>query len=220
MNKNNGFSNILIIVGVIVIGLIVLAFVSGVAKVNVDVSKTDDNHVSGMNDSMKEDDSDTTMMKEMVEDKPYTNTTYGFSLMYPGDWTMQEGTNSDPIVSFNSPKETANDRFSENLLISLTDLSSSPSLTSSDVMDLWVNQNKSDTSFSGFTVTNREQITVSGYDAEQTTYEATAYDYDIKGRVTIVLKGTDAYIMLYSAEKNSYDKYVIGADAIRDSFTL
>jgi len=191
---------IAIIVGIVIL-LIVVIFVSGGARVNLNVSKNGQSLVD-------------------KKTKLYQNQTYGISMNYPGNWRMEEGTTSDPVVSFLSPREGSDDQFTENVNVAVTDLSADPSLSLTQVMDLWVQQNESDPSFSSFMVASRESTSVFGLDAEQVTYLAEGQGLSVKGRTTIFLKESMAYIFTYSAEVESFDTFLGGLETILTSTTI
>lgn len=200
-----GLSPILIIVGVLVVVLIIVGVVSGGLKGNITVTKTDGTQST---ETQKEPSSTgDAPAPSNVPPKLYTNDTYNFTVKYPGNWTMKEG-NVDPIVSFISPPVDANDRFTENVIVGVTDISNFPEKTVAFVMDLWLQQNQADTTFTEFEVLLIENATMSGFPAQQSTYKASSRGTNIKGSTAIAIAGDYAYIFTYSAEASSFDTYL------------
>ncbi len=202
---SKGSAHFILIAIVVVLALVVLAFATGSAKVSVKVNNPDTSNVP----SAKKD-----------ETVLYENDSYAFSLRYPETWTVKKGSTSDPVVTFVSKKESSSDAFTENMFVTITDLSSKPNLSSSEAMAGWIKENKSGEYGSTFDVLTQKSIAVDGFDAEQVTYVFTASGFEVKGMITIVMKDNKAYLLSYTAEAKSFDTFTSEVAAMINSFAF
>ncbi|GMR19382.1 MAG: hypothetical protein BMS9Abin34_519 [Patescibacteria group bacterium] len=207
-SSREGIAPLYIIIGGVIVLLIIIVAVSGGAGFKFNISKNSESSPSSSSE------------QQTASYENYENKDYGISMNYPGDWRMQEGTTTDPIVSFFSPREGSDDQFSENINVTVTDLSAFPDLSLTEVADIWVQENESNPSFTSFEVVSRESTSVSGLGAEQVTYTAKGQGLSVKGRTTIVLKDSSAYIFTYSAEAKSFDTFLKGLETALSSTVL
>lgn len=149
--------------------------------------------------------------------KTYENQTYGMKLEYPEGWSIKESPAAGIIVAFGSPKESSNDKFVDNVNISNADLSSKPNVTLTQLADSWLKQTGSALSFK---LQDRKSTTLAGEAAEQLVYTFNNNGVDVKGIVTITMKNNMAYIVTYTAEQTSYDKFVSAANTIATSLQV
>lgn len=149
--------------------------------------------------------------------KTYENQTYGMKLEYPDGWSMKENPASGIIVAFRSPKENSSDKFVDNVNVSNADISSKPNMTLMQLTDSWLKQTESAPSFK---LQDRKSTTLAGEAAEQIVYTFTSNGMDLKGMVVITMKNKMAYIITYTAEKTSYDKFENAANTIVSSLQV
>ncbi|MFC1622059.1 PsbP-related protein [Patescibacteria group bacterium] len=206
--SQSGVSHILMIVAVVVVIGIIIAFVSGAAKFNFSASKDDGSGSSAMDKGKKE------------KMKTYTSETYGFSIEYPSTWTVKEGASEETVVSFLSQRVGPEDQFTENVGVSVSDISQLTGFTASDLIDLWLQQNESDPLFDSFLVGERGNLLISGFDAAKADYTASVKGINLKGRVVITQKDNMAFIFAFMAEESAFDDYIGEVETIIASTSL
>jgi len=144
----------------------------------------------------------------------------GISLTYPSDWN-QSDTPTGYIAAFSSPREDANDTFSENINIKSIDISSQPNATVTQIADLWLAQTSSEYSTEDFQILNRSSSIMSGLSAEQFVYLITDGDINGKGMTVVTIKNTNAYLVTFTAESPaSYDKFIDAVNSILSSLEI
>ena len=150
--------------------------------------------------------------------KTYQNKKNNISLEYPDSWTLKENPAAGYIAGFYSPRESANDTYSENLGVKAVDTSTQPKITLQEVADAWENQTKK--TESTFAIVDRKSSTIAGEDARDIVYTFTEEGNSEKGITRITLKNEKAYIFQYSALEKTYDKYLPDIEAILTSVKL
>lgn len=202
-----GNARLILIALVVIAVLVAVVFATGLVKLNVTVDRVDKSESTSVPSSKNPTIS-------------YESSKYGFTLKYPESWSVEAGTGSDPVVTFLSQKETANDKFRENLFVTVTDLSSKQDLNTSDVMDMWIKENKAGSYAATFDILSQKPVTVNDISAQQLTYTFTASGYEIKGMMTIAVKNNKAYLLSYSAEAKSFDTFTKEVNALISSFVI
>lgn len=200
--RQRGFAPppVLIIGGVVVLA-IVFFIATGALKTNVQVGKSDQAGTSPTS-------------SEQTGPKSYEAEKY--TLEYPGNWTIQEAAR---YVGFYSAKENSGDAFVENIIISADDVESQkPGVTLDEVADSWIRQNRND--MPGGVMGEAENTTLAGITAKTVTYTFTNEGIDVKGTAIISLKDGIAYVLVYTAEAKSYDKFLEGLTQITSSFEI
>ncbi len=210
-NLRKGNARLILLAIITVVILVGIALATGLLKFNVNISKADES------ESASSSDKKAPVKNETVS---YVSDKYGFTLKYPESWSVTAGTTSDPVVTFLSQKENSEDKFKENLFVTVTDLSSKPGLSSSEVMDMWIKENKAGAYSATFDILSQKSTTVDSLSAEQVTYTFTASGYDIKGMITIVMKNNKAHLLSYSAETKSFDTFSKEVTALINSFVI
>ena len=210
---SKGNAHIVIIISIVVGLLIVVAFVTGVAKLNINLNKS--NNISAPSSSESK-----TQPNKKDETVLYENDEYAFALKYPESWTVKKGTTSDPAVTFISKRDSAKDTFNENIFVTVSNMARNPGLSSSDTMSIWVKENKSGEYGSTFDIASQKSIMVDGLDAEQLIYTFTASSIEIKGMITVVMKDDKAYLLSYTAETQSFDTFAKEVNTIINSFVF
>lgn len=150
----------------------------------------------------------------------YENASLGMTLAYPEGWSVKENPAAGVVVAFGSPKESASDTFVDNVNVSVSDLSSQPALTLDAIVDLWRKQTEGDLPAGAFRLTEIKPTTLAGVAAKRLVYAYSLQGRELKGLVVIARKGDKAYVITYSAEKASYDKFVSAANTLVNSFQV
>jgi hypothetical protein len=208
--NQRGVGSPIMIVGILVIIIVVFLVATGSFKFNISTNSNESSNTTGNQASNDK--------PEMSEPKTYTNSKAGYTLQYPGDWIQRDETR---VTAFYSPKEDDNDKFLENVVISADDVESQKSgITLDDLTQIWVQQNQKDITDGSFKMLDQGTTTIGGIPANVVTYTFTNEGKSIKGRGTVALKSGIAYVIVYTAEVDSYDQFVSGADMVISSFQL
>jgi hypothetical protein len=203
-NKQTGTANkLLIIVGVLVVLIIVFFAVTGSFKFDVYTDKSA---------QIPQDQS--------VAEEPKTFEQAGVSFNYPGNWESRDL--DVGLGGFFSPLEENSDTFRENVIIHKVDVSVRPDITLEEITDSVIKENEEDFATTGtFELVDRSPTTLGGIDAEKVTYLAgNANLADGKAMSIVALKSNFAYIINYTAEQKSFDKFLPGAEMIISTFQV
>lgn len=203
--KQQGVINpILLAVGGIIIVVVVISVATGAFKFSGSIRNDADQPTATQPSTEVTEDEE----KASAATKTYTNEALGISLEYTDGWSMKENPASGVVVAFGSPKESSDDKFVDNINLSTTDLSSQP-MTLDKLTDTWLKQTQDAAEFK---LVDRKSTLMAGGDAEQLVYTYTNQGVNIKGSVTIATKNNTAYIITYTAEETSYDKFIDSAN--------
>jgi hypothetical protein len=197
-NKQTGAVNkVLIVAGAIVVLIIVFFAATGTFKFDVSYNKPADN--------------------ESAEYKTFDQD--GVSFNYPGSW--ESGDVSGSLGGFFSPSEGSNDTFRENVIVFKIDVSVKPDLTLEELTDSLIKENEEDFATGTFELVDRSPTTLGGIDAEKVTYLAgDANLADGKAMSVVALKDNFAYVINYTAEQKSFDKFLTDTELIISSFQI
>ena len=147
----------------------------------------------------------------------YSNYDNQFSIKAPNGWSIKENPNPDTQATFFAPKEGQDDKFIENVGLSINDLSAKPEATLDEIVKAWTDQSQSEFPDS-FKEISRDKTTLGGIEAVKIIYQAKDQLSALKGMSTFLLKDNKAYILSYSAEEKSFDKFLEGVNQIISSF--
>lgn len=218
--KQKGVVNpVLIAVGGIILIVVVISIASGALKTSFKVTKSDryspEQQVAPPTGSQesKSEESESQL-------KSYSNKNEGLTLQYPGDWSIKENPAAGVIVALGSPQESSSDTFVDNVNLSVSDFSSKPAMTLDQVSGLWQKQTEEDLATETFKLSQIKPDTLAGQDAKRLVFTYSLEGKDIKGVVVITLKDKKAYIVTYTAEKASYDKFEDAANTIISSLQV
>ncbi|MBI4039283.1 hypothetical protein HY388_00455 [Candidatus Daviesbacteria bacterium] len=153
------------------------------------------------------------------QSKTYQNDQVGISLNFPASWRYQEKPNKDTVVGFLSPLGK-DDQFAENVIVRIVDLSSNPSLTLQEGVDLWIEQTKGSYSTGDFAVVSQAPATVASMPARRVVFLLKDQGIEGKGMATITIQNNTAYIFVYLAETKSFDKFLSDANSIVASLKI
>ncbi|OGE33186.1 hypothetical protein A3C59_03655 [Candidatus Daviesbacteria bacterium RIFCSPHIGHO2_02_FULL_36_13] len=139
------------------------------------------------------------------------------SIQTPDGWTLKENPQPGTQATFFSPKEGVDDKFIENVGLSVSDLSAKPDVTLDEVVKAWIDQSQSEFPDS-FKVISQDKTTLGGAEAVKLIYQAKDKVSSLKGMAIFALKDSKAYILSYSSEEKSFDKFLDGVNQIINSF--
>lgn len=139
---------------------------------------------------------------------------------YPEGWSIRENPSAGVIVAFGSPQESSSDTFVDNVNVSVSDFSSKPDMTLNEVSDLWQKQVKEDLAGETLELLETKPDTLAGQDAKRLVYTYSRQEKDIKGMVVITLKNKKAYIVTYTAEEKSFNKFENAANTVATSLQV
>lgn len=205
-------SPIILVVGGVIVAAIVIFVATGALKFNAKVSTGENQYSVGDKETSSAQDSSSS------ETLVFSDSASGVSLNYPSGWSKKENPATGVVVAFGSPKESSSDNFVDNVNVSTYDLSSKPNITVKQLADAWVADTKSDTP--SLNILGQTTATLAGQSAEQLVYTYSREGLDIKGMVAIIIVGAKAYIVTYTAEEGSYNKFVDGANTVAGSLQV
>ena len=203
LNQRGFVSPVLIIIGSVVVLAIIFFVATGSFKFDASIDKPA---------QVSQDQS--------AAEEPKTFEKEGVSFNYPGDWQFQDS--GAGLGGFLSPKEGSNDIFQENVIVHKVDVSVKPDITLKEVVDSVIRENEEDFASSGsFELVDRSSVSLGGIEAEKVTYLAS--DANItsgKAMSVVALKDNFAYVINYTAEEKSFDKFLDGVELIISSFQV
>jgi serine/threonine-protein kinase len=144
----------------------------------------------------------------------YTNTTEGLRIMYPPDWEKMEAY-MNTVVLFRSPPEDDSDIFQENLNIVTGE---TEPMDIGDFTD--ANIDEIEQSFPGVEILERGSATLAGNPAKKVLFGLVQGQYDLRLLQLYTIKGSTAYVITYTAEKDTYDEYLETAQTMINTFEI
>jgi S1-C subfamily serine protease len=140
----------------------------------------------------------------------YENSTYGIRIQYPANWTKDEQ-DSNPedsvtdIVTLYSPLDSRVDEYSENLGVSVENLTSANITLEQYTDSLTANYNETLIDFK--VIESNTNTTLGGNPAYKLVYTDREDDINYKTMEIGALVGDKVYFIEYFAEENYYSKY-------------
>ena len=189
---------LVVIVGVAVVGMVVISKGGSISK-KPDSSSSPAQQASEQSSNL------------------YSSLDYNVSIQTPKGWILKENPQPGTQASFMSSKEGEGDKFIENVGLQISDLSAKPDVTLDEIVKAWTDQSQSEFP-DNFKVISEERTTLGGIEAVKITYQAKDQLSALKGLSLFALKDNKAYILNYSAEEKSFDKFLEGVNQIIDSF--
>lgn len=157
---------------------------------------------------------------EQISQRPsslYSSSDDNVSIQTPEGWTLKENPQPGTQATFFSSKERGDDKFIENVGLSISDLSAKPNVALDEIVKAWIDQSQSEFPDS-FKVVSQDKTTLGGVEAFKITYQAKDQVSALKGMSVFALKDSKAYILNYSAEEKSFEKFLDGFNQIINSF--
>lgn len=154
---------------------------------------------------------------ETTEFLKYEDKNNNFSINYPSDWTV-DIKQKDVSVLFESPKESVQDVFTENITVkafTLPDEATSPMEKYKDgIIDTIKKQTP------GIEVINTSNLTINDLPALQILISGKRDSVDISYQMTVVFKGKIGYVLGFTCLNGDLDKYSTISNEIINSFKV
>ena len=150
------------------------------------------------------------------ETKTYSNAAENLEIDYPADWELQEGF-MGTVAVFLSPAESEADLFQENLNIGTQDLSATPmSLASyTEINVLQIEELITDSE-----VLESTSTTLAGNPAHVVVYTGAQGVFTLKWLQVWTIKDNMVYMLTYTAEEASYNKFMSSIEGMINSFKI
>lgn len=132
----------------------------------------------------------------------YTNKEYRFSILLPWSWKKQEGI-YNTILLAKSPKTGKNDRFQENITVTITELSSKMDL--STYFEL--NKEALTQSLASMTNVSEGNIFAGLFAGKYISFEGKMRDLSLKIISAMWMKGKRIYVLSCSSQVRDFAKY-------------
>ncbi|MGA3359582.1 MAG: PsbP-related protein [Halobacteriota archaeon] len=139
------------------------------------------------------------------------NSTNGFAIQYPSDWSKDINQSGAVDVLFVLPTNNV----TENLNVQVINISANDTLTSRTASIISQVQN-----ISNFTQIDAGNTTLAGNPAYKIVYTATVNGNDLKLTQIWTIKDGKEYFITYKAAPNNYDTYLSAAQQMIDSFQI
>lgn len=145
---------------------------------------------------------------------PYENFTLGIRMKYPADWLKQDQFPGS-MVLFSSPPEGPLDFFRENVLVLIEALP--PGATLQEYVDTTIAQGKA--VVPNLSVLSSHAGSLSGEPALELLYTYSPGP-PLKCKMVCALRNDRSYLLTYTAEAGKYEKFLVVAQPMFDSFEI
>lgn len=149
----------------------------------------------------------------------YSSYDHKISIQTPAKWQLKENTQQGIQATFFAPKEGDDDEFIENINLHVSDLSAKPNVTLEEIVKIWNDQSKSEYPDS-YEIVSQSKTTLGGIKAIKLIAKATDGSLPFKNMAVFALKDSISYIINYSAEGKSFDKFLPDVEKLLRSVKL
>ncbi len=158
-----------------------------------------------------------TTRKEIVLNREYENPANEIKIKYPENWVRQDIENAitQEVVTFISHKQSNADKFTENVTIRVEDLVKP--LTLEEYTNLLIKEIKNNQPDAKIEPT---PTTLANKPANQLVSTITDGKNHLKSLQVFTLKADKAYVIIYTAKLDNYDKYIHTAESMIKSFDI
>ncbi len=146
----------------------------------------------------------------------YEDAAAGVAFQYPLDWKKDHRV-SNSLVEFYAPLETAGDRYHEFVCVMVLDASNQPGELGK-YCDKVVEEIEQ--TVEAATVLGVEEAGLGGIPARRITYEGKYSGLSMRWLQVVALKGDKAFVVIYTAERGSFETYRGQAEKTISSFTF
>jgi hypothetical protein len=146
----------------------------------------------------------------------YSDATYGFRIQYPRDWSEQAGA-AGSVVAFVSQPSGQSGGFRDNVNVLVQDLAD-PSTSLQQYTDLSIRQ--APDLIDGFKLVSSGPDVLAGRSAERVTYLGQSGNHDLKFEAIWLVERGRAYVITFTATRDTFDAVAPMAEAMIDSFRL
>jgi len=144
----------------------------------------------------------------------YHDSTFGFRIEYPPDWSAQAGTEGT-VATFLSSGATGG--FASSVAVQAEGLSD-PSQTLQRYADVWLSEQAR--SISGYRLVSSDPGVLSDRSAQRVTYTGQLGTIDLRWEAVLVVDRGRAFALTFVAAPNRFDGELATAEAIIQSFAL
>jgi hypothetical protein len=149
------------------------------------------------------------------------NSTQGFSIMYPSNWTLSHVAPNNATANFTAPDNVTSLEVSVIPNTTSQDVSQGLNLVTSLVKSLNESNLTEFTAVAGnASILSTTNTTVAGLPATQVVWTMPLNGVQMKVLETWILKGSTLYQVVYTAPASSYDTYVGAAQQMMNSLQL
>jgi len=145
----------------------------------------------------------------------YVNSSFGFRIKYPPDWSTQAGS-AGAAIAFVSPAQGSSDSFRENVNVLVEDLAD-PSMSLGQYTDTSLRQAK--TAIDAFRLLRSAPATLASRSAERVIYLG-QIGRDLKFESVWLVEKGRAYVVTYTATPDAFAGTEPTAEAVIGSFEL
>jgi len=145
----------------------------------------------------------------------YVNSSFGFRIKYPPDWSPQAGS-AGAAIAFVSPAQGSSDSFRENVNVLVEDLAD-PSMSLGQYTDTSLRQAK--TAIDAFRLLRSGPATLASRSAERVIYLG-QIGRDLKFESVWLVEKGRAYVVTYTATPDAFAGTAPTAEAVIGSFEL
>ncbi|MBR8840322.1 MAG: serine/threonine protein kinase [Stigonema ocellatum SAG 48.90 = DSM 106950] len=158
-----------------------------------------------------------TTRKEIVLNREYENHAYEVKIKYPENWARQDIENAitQEVVTFISPKQSDRDKFPGNVTLRVENLPQP--LTLAEYTNLLIKEIKNNQPDAKIDLTS---TTLANKPANQLVSTITDGTNHLKTLQVFTLKADKAYVIIYTAKIDNYEKYVHTAESMIKSFDI
>ncbi|TQK75005.1 PsbP protein [Brevibacillus sp. AG162] len=161
--------------------------------------------------------SQTKIAEETNELLKYEDKNNKFTISYPKDWTV-DTTRKNVNVLFNSPKESEQDVYTENITVKAFTLPEEATSPMENYRDGMIETIKKQTP--GIEVLNTSDLTINELPALQILLREKRDNVDLSHQMTVVFKGNMGYVLGFTCLDGELDKYSATTDKIINSFNI
>ncbi|WP_188068707.1 PsbP-related protein [Brevibacillus brevis] len=161
--------------------------------------------------------SQTKIAEETNEFLKYEDKNNKFTISYPKDWTL-DTMQKNVSVLFNSPKESEQDVYTENITVKAFALLAEAISSMENYKDGMIETIKKQTP--GIEVLNSSNITINELPALQILLREKRDNVDLTHQMTVVFEGKMGYIIGFTCLDGDLDKYSSTIDKVTNSFKI
>lgn len=149
------------------------------------------------------------------EKTTYTNPRYLYSVSYPPEWRVKE---ISKVTLFLAPLQSSQDKFAENVEVSVEDLSQAGEVSLIDYHRRSIG--KAAEMLKDFKLLEEAKTEFLGREAVAVLYTAVIKERLFRFKKMVFLAGTDAYAVTYSGLSEDFDEFLPAADKIMRSMQV
>jgi eukaryotic-like serine/threonine-protein kinase len=152
----------------------------------------------------------------LAASQAYTSTRFLYSVDYPSTWRVKE---ISKVTTFLSPRESKEDKFAENVSVVVEDLSGVPQNIS--LLDYHRKSiSNAPRTLPEFKVLEEARTKFNGRDCIAVLYTAKLKGTHFKFKAYLLMVGTDAYTLTFTATEDDFDRFLPEAERMMHSLRV